>query len=157
MERRDLLKLTGLALTGLAAPQAALAQGGPPAGPAAGGLDLTFMHVWADENGDTHVKLRPLAKSVKPIPTNGAMDMHFDSRPFVALHKSPQRMFVITLQGEFEIEGSDGTRHKAPKGGLSFIEDITGKGHMARLANAVNINIAVPPGFDVLRWASGEA
>jgi hypothetical protein len=153
LERRDLLKLTCLALTGLAAPQAALAQGSPPAG----GLDLSFMHVWSDGNGDTHVKLRPLAKTVKPIPTTGVMDLHFDPRGLIALHKSPMRMFVITLQGEFEIEGSDGTRLKAPKGGLSFIEDITGKGHIARLTNPVNINIGVPPGFDVLRWASGEA
>jgi hypothetical protein len=152
VERRDLLQLTGLALTGLAAPQVGLAQGAL----LAGSLDISFMHVWSDENGDTHVKLRPLAKTVKTVPTSGTMNLHFDSRPFVALHKAPIRMFVITLQGEFEIEGSDGTRLKAPKGGLSFIEDITGKGHMARLADAVNINIAVPPSFDVLRWASGE-
>jgi len=114
------------------------------------------MHLWSDENGDTHVKLRPLAKTVKAVPTSGTMNLHFDSRPVVALHQAPIRMFVITLQGEFELEGSDGTRLKAPKGGLSFIEDITGKGHMARLTNAVNINIGVPPSFDVLRWANGE-
>jgi hypothetical protein len=150
LERRDLLKLSGLALADLAAPQAALAQDGP------GDLDLTFLHCWSDENGISHVKLRPIAKTAKPVAITGDMDLHFDGRPYVALHNAHMRMFVITLQGEFELEGSDGTRLKAPKSGLSFDEDITGKGHIARLNNAVNINVAVPPGFDVLRWARGE-
>jgi hypothetical protein len=152
VERRDLLKLSGLALMGLACPPAALAQNGPPAGD----LDLTFLHCWSDEKGETHVMIRPLAKTVKPIPLTGDMNLHFDSRPLIPLHTAPQRMFVITLQGDFELEASDGTRLKAPPSGISFDGDTTGRGHAARLKDAVNIDIGVPADFDVLRWARGE-
>jgi hypothetical protein len=151
MERRDLLKLTGLALMGLTAPQFALAQDLPDDALA------TFLHVWADEGGVTHAKIRPISKAAKPLPFDGAMNLHFDNRAIVAQHQSPTRQFVVTLQGDFELEGSDGTRLKAPKSGLSFLEDVTGQGHIAHLQNAVNININAPAGFDVLRWAQGES
>jgi hypothetical protein len=150
MERRDLLKLTGLALMGLAAPEAAPAQDLP------GDAATTFMHVWADEGGVTHVTLRPISKAAKPLPFGGQMNLHFDSRPLIAQHKAPRRQFVVTLQGEFEIEGSDGTRMKPPASGLSYFDDTVGQGHIARLSNAVNINITAPDDFDVLRWARGE-
>jgi hypothetical protein len=150
MERRDLLKLTGLALMGLGGLDAALAEDRPDD-------DLTtFLHVWADEGGVTHAKIRPISKTAKPLPFSSEMNLHFDSRPVVAQHQSPQRQFVITLQGEFELEGSDGTRLKAPQSGLSYLEDTAGQGHIAHLKDAVNINLAAPAGFDVLRWARGE-
>lgn len=150
MERRDLLKLTGLALVGLAAPETALAQDAP------GDAPLTFLHVWADENGVTHAKIRPISRTAKPLPFSSDMNLHFDSRPNIPQHQSPQRQFVITLQGDFELEGSDGTRLKAPDSGLSFLEDTAGNGHVAHLKNAVNINLNAPAGFDVLSWARGD-
>jgi hypothetical protein len=150
MERRDLLKLTGLALMGLAVPQSGSAQDLPD------DALTTFLHVWADEGGVTHAKIRPISKTAKPLPFGSSMNLHFDNRPTIAQHVSPQRQFVVTLQGVFELEGSDGVRLKAPKSGLSFLEDTAGHGHIAHLQNAVNINLNTPADFDVLRWARGE-
>ncbi|HTI66002.1 MAG TPA: hypothetical protein VL460_00495 [Caulobacteraceae bacterium] len=153
MERRDVLKLGSLALMGLAIPESA-----PEAAPAQdlSGDATTFLHCWADEKGVTHVAIKPISKAAKPLPFASQMDLHFDGVPLHPQHKSPHPQFVVTLQGEFEVEGSDGSRLKAPASGLTYMEDTTGEGHTVRLVNAVNINLPAPEKFDVLAWARGE-
>jgi hypothetical protein len=153
MQRRELLTLAGLSLAALAGPKLALAQGVLP-----GGGELTsFLYVWADDKGVSHCDIRSISAKAGPMTFAGGMDLHFDNRSVIAMHRPPHRQLVVTLQGGFEIESADGTRLKPPASGLTFMEDMTGQGHIARLTNAVNINIAVPDDFDMLRWARGEA
>lgn len=42
-------------------------------------------------------------------------------------HTAPQRQFIVNLDAEVEIEVSSGEKRVIPKGGVFFVEDVTGK------------------------------
>ena len=50
-------------------------------------------------------------------------------------HPAPCRQFVITLEGEAEIEIGDGTKRRFGPGDVLLAEDTTGRGHITRLLN----------------------
>ena len=47
-------------------------------------------------------------------------------------HNAPHRQFIITLEGEWEIEIGDGTRRRFCPGDILLVEDTTGQGHISR-------------------------
>jgi quercetin dioxygenase-like cupin family protein len=47
-------------------------------------------------------------------------------------HNAPRRQYVITLEGQTEIEVSDGERRLFKAGDILLVEDTTGKGHRNR-------------------------
>jgi len=47
-------------------------------------------------------------------------------------HNAPRRQFVITVQGEWEVEMGDGTIQPLKPGDILLAEDTTGKGHISR-------------------------
>ena len=47
-------------------------------------------------------------------------------------HNAPRRQFVITLEGEGEIEIGDGTKRRFGPGDIMLAEDATGRGHITR-------------------------
>ncbi|MFC1989158.1 hypothetical protein ACFLVW_01110 [Chloroflexota bacterium] len=51
-------------------------------------------------------------------------------------HNASRRQFVITLEGECEIEIGDGAKRKFKPGDILLAEDITGRGHITRVVNA---------------------
>jgi hypothetical protein len=149
MQRRELLLLGGLTLAGVAAPEAGLTQIQPSK------AWTSFLHVWADESGVSHAENVPLIAEVKPIPV-----AQLSIRPapdFLDWHHPTSPQFVVTIFGQLEVEVSDGTRMRLPESRLSYLEDMTGKGHIARGKIVTNLYLQTPPGFDVRRWASGQA
>ena len=50
-------------------------------------------------------------------------------------HNAPCRQFVITLEGEGEIEIGDGTKRRFRAGDVLLAEDTTGRGHITRVIN----------------------
>ena len=48
-------------------------------------------------------------------------------------HPAPAHQFAIVLEGEFEIETTDGDRRTFPPGGVALFEDTTGRGHITRV------------------------
>ena len=50
-------------------------------------------------------------------------------------HNAPRRQFVITLEGEGEIEIGDGTKRRFRPGDILLAEDTTGRGHISRTVN----------------------
>ena len=50
-------------------------------------------------------------------------------------HNAPRRQFIIMLEGEGEIEISDGTRRRFRPGDILLAEDTTGRGHITRVVN----------------------
>ena len=52
-------------------------------------------------------------------------------------HNAPRRQFVITLDGEGEIEIGDGTRRRFKAGDVLLAEDTTGRGHITRVLNNI--------------------
>ena len=50
-------------------------------------------------------------------------------------HNAPRRQFVITVEGEGEIEIGDGTKRRFRPGDVLLAEDTTGRGHITRVMN----------------------
>ncbi len=50
-------------------------------------------------------------------------------------HPAPQRQYVITIEGEVEIEVGDGTIRQFGAGEVLLAEDTTGRGHISRAVN----------------------
>jgi quercetin dioxygenase-like cupin family protein len=48
-------------------------------------------------------------------------------------HNAPKRQFVVTLQGEIEVQLRDGTSRKFGPGSLLLAEDLTGTGHATKV------------------------
>jgi hypothetical protein len=59
-------------------------------------------------------------------------------------HPAPRRQLVIALDGEFEIETSDGERRTFPPGGVVLVEDTAGRGHVTRASKGRATFVAVP-------------
>jgi hypothetical protein len=150
MERRALLMLGGLALAGAAEPGAGVAQVQPSA------AWTSFMHVWTDANDVSHAEHVPLTATVKSIPIT-QITIRRPPEGFIDWRHPASPGFVVTLAGELEVEVSDGTRLGLPPSRLVYLEDMTGKGHATRTKNVLNLYLPTAPGFDVRRWARGEA
>ncbi len=58
-------------------------------------------------------------------------------------HNVPHRQFVITFEGEMEIEVGDGTKRRFGSSDILLAEDTTGRGHISRGVNLPRRNIIV--------------
>jgi hypothetical protein len=59
-------------------------------------------------------------------------------------HPAPRRQFVVVLDGEFEIETTDGDRRIFPPGGVALVEDTARRGHVTRASRGRASFLAVP-------------
>ena len=65
----------------------------------------------------------------------------------ISMHPAPRRQYVITIQGQAEIQLGDGTTRVFGPGDLVLAEDITGEGHITRIIGDVpriSAQISVP-------------
>jgi quercetin dioxygenase-like cupin family protein len=60
-------------------------------------------------------------------------------------HPAPRRQFVIVLDGEIEIEASDGEVRRFGPGMIFLADDTTGKGHILRGVGSSERHIALVP------------
>ncbi len=51
-------------------------------------------------------------------------------------HNAPQRQWVITLQGEIEVQLRDGTSRKFGPGSIILAEDLPGSGHATKVTSS---------------------
>jgi hypothetical protein len=168
MQRRELVTLGGLALAGFGTMAGAQSPASPPS-PASkpaqeelptsglylGGLS-SLLHVWTDAQGVSHAEHLVISKDVKPVPVT-QMIIRPETKGVVDWHNPRMPAFAITIEGELEVEVTDGTRLALPPSRVAFLEDSTGKGHITRARDVVNLFLSTPPGFDVRRWAAGTA
>jgi hypothetical protein len=162
MQRRELVTLGGLMLSGLgSAAQPKASDAAPEKGdelPTSGlypGGWSSLLHVWSDAQGVSHAEHLLISKEVKPIAVS-QMLIRPETKGVVDWHNPRMAAFAITIEGELEVEVSDGTRLALPPSRVAFLEDSTGKGHITRARDVVNLFLVPPPGFDVRRWAKGE-
>jgi hypothetical protein len=149
MRRRDLLAAGGLSLAG-----ATIALGQENQALYGDGWS-SLLHVWTDTNGVSHAEHLVIAKDVKPVKVR-ELSIRPETRGFVDWHNSRFPAFVITIEGDLEVEVSDGTKLMLPPSKLAFLQDNGGKGHITRTRGVVNLFVAVEPGFDVRQWAKGS-
>ncbi len=128
--------------------------------PAADGPRL--YRVWSDAQGETHLEEINIAtKGRSTIPGivmnfSGVVTAPGEPRGGEQLHNTRVRQFAITVYGEINVEASDGTRAHLRTGDMSFIEDVTGKGHRTFETGSQSVFLQVPEGFDVKKWAAGQ-
>ncbi len=94
--------------------------------------------VYADADGESHFDELEI-----PLRDAGEIGRLSDERPVRSVifrendadydwHTAPQKQYIILLDGEIEIEVSDGERRKFAGGDILLVEDISGKGHRTR-------------------------
>ena len=156
-DRRTMIA-TGAMLTTLIATGACSQEtDSPTADPATGPAGLMeVIHVFAGEDGVSHVNRVKVVGSPKPLPAHSVITTSI-AQGTEDWHVAPAKTFTINVVGDIEAEVSDGTKVKIGKGDLVFLEDRTGKGHITRLLTPVaNIFIRMEDDFDFLAWASAE-
>jgi quercetin dioxygenase-like cupin family protein len=74
-----------------------------------------------------------------------ATGVEFSSRPAAPAgdwHTGPRRQFVITLNGQAELEVANGQKVPIGPGNINLIEDTTGKGHITHnIADRIVVTI----------------
>jgi len=156
-DRRTVIA-TGAALgtllaTGACAQEANSPTADPETGPS--GL-MEVIHVFAGEDGVSHVNRVKVVGSPKPLPAHSVVTTSI-AQGTEDWHVAPAKTFTINVVGDIEAEVSDGTKVRIGKGDLVFLEDRTGKGHITRLLTPVaNIFIRMEDDFDFLAWAAAE-
>lgn len=120
-----------------------------------------LYRVWSDAQGETHLEEINIATKGRPLIPGIVMNfsgavVEPGSRSGEQLHNTSVRQFAITVFGQIDVETSDGTRAHLRTGDMSFIEDVTGKGHRTFESGSQSVFLRVPEGFDVKKWAAGQ-
>lgn len=143
--------LTTLIATGACSQEADSPTADPETGPS--GL-MEVIHVFAGEDGVSHVSRVKVVGSPKPLPAHSVVTTSI-AQGTEDWHVAPAKTFTINVVGDIEAEVSDGTKVRIGKGDLVYLEDRTGKGHVTRLLTPVaNIFIRMEDDFDFLAWAA---
>lgn len=101
---------------------------------------MRLVRLYADRDGQSHFeeltpRLQPDGNiEVLPLP-RAEGNVYFrrvsaDQAP--SWHNAPQRQFVVILEGEMEVEASDGTTRRFHPGDVLLVEDVSGAGHITR-------------------------
>jgi hypothetical protein len=106
---------------------------------------LTYLRIFADPSGESHMEELELAMLPKQIfpklphlhlssvltATGLSFCRVLPGMTEVTWHNSPSRKIVIWLTGDIEYETSDGMVRRLPPGSVVLSEDTTGKGHIS--------------------------
>lgn len=104
---------------------------------------MNITRIYSDSDGksyfeDIKIPLRDAGKIGKLSPIQAATGIIFretDADYDYDWHTAPQRQYIILLDGEIEIEVSDGTKRRFRSGDILLVEDTTGRGHKTRTVN----------------------
>ncbi|HEY6420019.1 MAG TPA: hypothetical protein VIX59_13535 [Candidatus Binataceae bacterium] len=102
---------------------------------------MKYTRIYADAGGESH--LQDVNPEMKPTDHASTMSEMIAAKGvvfretrsgeyFIDWHNAPRRQFVVNLNGEVEIEVSDGERRRFGAGSILLAEDVTGKGHISR-------------------------
>jgi len=117
-----------------------------------------LYRVWSDANGDTHLEEIDITTRGRVLIPGVVVNYAGNTPPAGGekLHNTSARQFAITVYGQIDVETSDGTKAHLRTGDMSFVEDVTGKGHRTMEKGSQSVFLRVPDGFDVKRWAAGQ-
>ena len=114
-------------------------------------MNLKYVKIHADENGDTHfqdveVSLEdadyappapPIAISQHQTAT-GTVAIGFPPGWFGDFHPAPKHQWMMIMSGTLEIGVSDGEKRTLPAGTIAFLEESGSKGHSTRVIGDEN-------------------
>jgi hypothetical protein len=102
-----------------------------------GGTCMQFHRLYSGDDGESHMEEMDLADHPELTDLHGATGIVFKSYAadyFSDFHTAPRRQYVINIAGEVEIELGDGSVHRFGPGHVMLAEDLTGRGHITRVA-----------------------
>ncbi len=117
---------------------------------------IPAFRVYTGPDGHTHVEAFAFPLGVGSpslsalVPVEGVIFRRTKADLDADFHPAPRRQFVITIQGEGEIEASDGTLLPLGPGSIVLVEDTAdtnGRGHITRgkgTADRLSLFIPVP-------------
>lgn len=119
---------------------------------------LAYVRVHADSSGASHfvdeelafhlADFAPPAPPVSVTDTQSAEGVVFLSSPsgwFGDWHPAPRRQFIFVLQGNLEVEVSDGETRQFGAGAVILVEDTSGQGHITRVAGEERAYLVAVP------------
>ena len=104
---------------------------------------MKITRLYADSDGESHfgeVKadlrdMGQMGRLSERFPVKSLIFRENDADYDYDWHNAPQRQYIVLLDGEIEIEASDGEKRIFRGGDVLLVEDITGKGHRTRVTN----------------------
>jgi len=101
---------------------------------------MMITRVYSDKDGESHfenveIDLRSAGEIGRLSDNYSAENIVFrenDSDYYYDWHTAPQRQYIILLDGEIELEVSDGEKRFFKGGDVILVEDIIGKGHRTK-------------------------
>ena len=101
---------------------------------------MRYVRIFSDAAGASHFQdvEAPAAPGdastliSEPVPVSRLMFRQVDSSAVPAWHVAPRRQFVVHVEGEVEVEVSDGEVRRFAPGNVVLVEDTHGAGHITR-------------------------
>ena len=104
---------------------------------------MKITRIYSDSEGESHfsdveIELRdagPIGYLSKKLSVRGIIFRENDADYNYHWHTAPEKQYVIMLDGEIEIEVSDGEKRRFRGGDILIVEDVEGRGHRTRVTN----------------------
>ena len=104
---------------------------------------MKITRVYADAAGDSHfgeldIPLKDAGTIGRLSERHSASNIIFrenDADYDFDWHCAPQRQYIVLLDGEIEIETSDGAKRCFCGGDILLVEDVSGRGHRTHTVN----------------------
>ncbi len=112
--------------------------GGPVTDPHS---EMRYVRIFSDAAGASHFQDVEVPAAApggdrtlisEPLPVSGLMFRQVDASAVPAWHVAPRRQFVVHVEGEVEVEVSDGEVRRFAPGSVVLVEDTHGAGHITR-------------------------
>lgn len=104
---------------------------------------MKITRIYSDSEGESHfsdveIELKdagPIGRLSKKLPVRGIVFRENDADYNYDWHTAPEKQYIVMLNGEIEIEVSDGEKRTFRGGDILLVEDIHGCGHRTRVTN----------------------
>ncbi len=104
---------------------------------------MKITRIYSDPSGESHFgeldiglsDAGPVGRLSERFPVNSVIFRENDADYDYDWHNAPERQYIVLLDGEIEIEVSDGERRIFGGGDVIVVEDIIGRGHRTRTVN----------------------
>lgn len=118
---------------------------------------MSLIRLYADAEGETHFadvepRFAPPADTWWSVTAEHTEPMAAESVFLRRLrsdggnlepHTAPRRQLIIGLDGECEVEVSDGEVRRIGPGTVALVEDVAGKGHWTRIIGDAEVRVVV--------------
>ena len=114
---------------------------------------MNYARVYVDSDGESHVEnvdvpltAQDFAPPAPPLnistPTPAAQSIFVMASAgwYGDWHPTPRRQYYINLAGNLELKASDGEVLRLSSGDVALLEDVTGKGHTARVIGDADVH-----------------